>query len=87
MIGVLSVSLGIALSSHGEGLERFRVYRTLVTGILAIVAGAIAFVAGVLGVMSYKDQRSHSKAGFHMGFSITACCISFVAIFFGTVAR
>ena len=72
MIGALSVSLRVALSSHGEGLERFRAYRAMVTGILAIVAGAIAFVAGTLGVMSYKDQVSHSKNGFHMGFSITA---------------
>ena len=85
MIGVLSVSLGIALSSYGEGVGLL--YHPMVTGILAIFAGAIAFVAGVLGVISYKYQRNHSKNGFHMGFSIILCCISVVAIFFEGVAR
>ena len=83
MNGVLSFSFGIALSLHGNG--RGEIYDPMVTGILAIVVGVISFVAGVLGVISYKDQRSHSKNGFHMGFSITACCISVVAIFFDSV--
>ena len=84
MIGVLSVPFGIALSSHGEGLGG--IFNPFVTGILAIVAGAVFCVAGVLGIMSYKDQRNHTKNGYHMGFSIVACCISVVAIFFDSVA-
>ena len=80
MIGVLSVSFGIALSSHGKVLGF--IFDALVTGILAIVAGAIFCITGVLGIMLYRDQRNHTKNGLHMGFSIIACCISFVAIFF-----
>ena len=83
MIGVLSISFGIALSSLGEVIVY--IYDPMVIGILAIVAGAIFCVTGVLGVMSYKDQRNHTKNGFHMGFSIFACCISVVAIFFDSV--
>ena len=83
MIGVLSISFGIALSSHGEVLGDIGGPMTI--GILAIVAGVIFCVTGVLGVMSYRDQRNHTKNGFHMGFSIIACCISVVAIFFDSV--
>ena len=83
MNGVLSFCFGIALSSHRNGSGE--IDDPIVTGVLAIVVGVISFVAGVLGVISYKDQRSHSKNGFHMGFSIAACCISVVAIFFDSV--
>ena len=83
MIGVLSVPFGIALSSHGKG---FGVFNPFVTGVLAIVAGTVFCVTGVLGIMSYRDQRNHIKNGYHMGFSIIACCISVVAIFFDSVA-
>ena len=76
MIGILNISLGIALSSHGGVF-----YAAMVIGIIAIVAGTICCVTGVLGVMSYKDQRNHTKNGFHMGFSIMTCCISVVAIY------
>ena len=62
-----------------------RHFWSLSKGILAIVAGAIFCITGVLGIMSYKDQRNHTKNGTHMGFSITACCISVVAIFFDSV--
>ena len=83
MVGVLSVSFGIALSSHGEVLGES--FDPLVTGILAIVAGAIFCITGVLGIMSYRDESNHTKNGLHMGFSIIACCISVVAIFFDSV--
>ena len=77
MIGTLNISLGIALSSHGGVF-----YWAMVIGIISIVAGTTCCVTGVLGVMSYRDQRNHTKNGFHMGFSIMACCISVVAIYF-----
>ena len=84
MNGVLSFAFGIALLSNGEGL--WETCNPWVTGILAIVVGCICFVTGVIGVISYRDQRSHCKNGLHMGFSITACCISVVAIIFDSVA-
>ena len=54
--------------------------RSLIGGIIEIAVGAPIFVSGALGIVSYKDPQSHCKNGFHMTFSILACCASSVGI-------
>ena len=50
--------------------------RSLIGGIIEIAVGAPIFVAGAPGIVSYKDPKNHCKNGFHMVFSILACCAS-----------
>ena len=54
-------------------------------GIVGIVLGALICVAGALGIASCKDPQNHCKNGFHMAFSIIACCASVVGIGFFSI--
>ena len=80
IVAVLTFSFGIVVVIHGDDADRFD--DTMTIGILGIVGGVIIFVAGALGIISYKDRNNQSKTAFHLAFSIMACCVSIMGIYF-----
>ena len=70
---------GIALVFYRDSYDYYLSW-SVILGIIGIAGGALIFVAGALGIVSYKDPQSHCKNGFHMTFSILACCASSVGI-------
>lgn len=80
IIGLLTITFGLALLFYPEDLEDFSWI-----GIVGIVGGPLISVAGAVGIVSYKDPENHCKNGLRMAFSIFACCVSVVGIgFFST---
>lgn len=76
----MTVSFGIAGVVHGEKDQNFD--NAMEIGVVGIVGGVIISVAGTLGIVSYKDHKNQSKNAFHMAFSVIACCVSIVGIYF-----
>ena len=80
IVAVLTVAFGIAVVLHGDDARN--VDNAMEIGIVGIVGGVIISVAGTLGIVSYKDHKNQSKNAFHMAFSVIACCVSIVGIYF-----
>ena len=80
IVAALAFSFGITVVIHGEDGDNFN--NTMKIGIVGIVCGVIICVAGALGIISYKDRNNQSKNAFYIAFSIIACCVSIVGIYF-----
>ena len=56
IIGLLTITFGLALLFYPEDLEDFSWI-----GIVGIVGGPLISVAGAVGIVSYKDPENHCK--------------------------
>ena len=71
MIGLLTVGFGFGLILQGN-----------IYAAHGIIGGFLICATGCLGISSLQDLKNHCKNRVHLGFSILACCVSAIGIYF-----